>query len=152
MWAEDAGCRETINAAELDLQRSYAAVSDVSSAQIRLEALCSLPALAGRAADPHRPHPCDDDRRLAVAVDLANLPLLPTTSFLAFVFIVLIICMLAFRIFAESCQSRATSSWNCPRIQSKLAHCPTVVGGFIQRTLEASKCASMALRKAGLVT
>ena len=24
--------------------------------------------LAGRAADPHRPHPCDDDRRLAVAV------------------------------------------------------------------------------------
>jgi hypothetical protein len=84
---------------------------------------------------------CDDDRRLAVAVGLANLLLLPTTSFPAFVFIVLIICMLAFRIFAESCQSRATSSWNCPRIQSKLAHCPTVVGGFIQRTLEASKCA-----------
>ena len=34
----------------------------------------------------------------------------------------------------------ATSSWNWPRIQSKLAHCPTVVEGFIQRTLEASKC------------
>ena len=98
----------------------------------------TLITLAGRAADPHRPHPCDDDRRLAVAVGLANLPLLPTTSFPAFVFIVLIICMLTFRIFAESCQSRATSSWNCPRIQSKLAHCPTVVGGFIQRTLEAS--------------
>jgi hypothetical protein len=24
--------------------------------------------LAGRAADPHRPHPCDDDRKLAAAV------------------------------------------------------------------------------------
>jgi hypothetical protein len=59
--------------------------------------------LAGRAADPLRPHSCDDDRRLAVAVGLANLPLLPTISFPAFVFIVLIICMLTFRIFAESC-------------------------------------------------
>jgi hypothetical protein len=28
--------------------------------------------LAGRAADPHRPHPCDDDGRLAVAVALTG--------------------------------------------------------------------------------
>lgn len=36
---------------------------------------------------------------------LADLPQLLTTSLLALVFIVLIICMLAFRILAESCQS-----------------------------------------------
>ena len=28
--------------------------------------------LAGRAADPHRLHPCDDDKRLAVAVALTG--------------------------------------------------------------------------------
>jgi hypothetical protein len=56
------------------------------------------------------------------------------------------------RIGQELHRTLATSSWNCPRIQSKLAHCPTVVKDFIQRTLEASKCAYMALRKAGLVT
>src|SRR5271170_7107151 len=73
MWAEDAGCRETINAAELDLQRSCAAVSDVSSAQIRLKALCSLPALAGRAADPYRPHPCRQEPAISpVAVQPRN--------------------------------------------------------------------------------
>jgi hypothetical protein len=33
----------------------------------------------------------------------------------------------------------ATSSWSCPRIQNKLTHCPTVVEGFIQRTLEAKQ-------------
>src|SRR5271163_4792151 len=73
MWAEDAGCRETINAAELDLQRSCAAVSDVSSAQIRLKALCSLPALAGRAADPYRLHPCRQEPAISpVAVQPRN--------------------------------------------------------------------------------
>lgn len=56
------------------------------------------------------------------------------------------------RVGQELHRTLATSSWNCPRIHSKLAHCPNVVEGFIQRTREASKCAYTALRKAGLAT
>lgn len=58
---------------------------------------------------------------------------------------------LSHRIGQELHRTLAISSWNCPRIHSKLARCPTVVEGFIQRTLEASKLAYMALQKVGLV-
>ena len=37
------------------------------------------------------------------------------------------------RIGQELHQTLATSSWNCPQIQNKLAHCLTVAEGFIQR-------------------
>ena len=55
------------------------------------------------------------------------------------------------RIGQELHRTLAIPSWQCPRIISKLAHCPTVVEGFLQRTLETSKCAHKALQEAGLV-
>jgi hypothetical protein len=48
-------------------------------------------------------------------------------------------------------RTMASSSWKCPRIQRKLAQCPLVVEGFIQRTLEASRYTYIVLQKAGFV-
>lgn len=53
------------------------------------------------------------------------------------------------RIGEELHRTMASSPWRCPRIQRKLAQCPLVAEGFIQRTMEASRCACVALQKAG---
>ena len=42
-------------------------------------------------------------------------------------------------------RTMASSPWRCPRIQRKLAQCLLVAEGFIQRTMEASRCAYVAL-------
>lgn len=52
------------------------------------------------------------------------------------------------RIGQELRRTLATSLWNGPRVQSKLAHCSTVVEGFVQRTLDATECMYTALQKA----